>query len=412
MAMLRSTVLLSLQFLIMFAGGVLAAQETAPAIQFRYKFFPGQQYRIISQVDQKVYKNRRLSYGTQILNRIAVKVLGVEGDTADLDTNFQISEQSEEGDYFSWADEYQVRFQMDERGLYSGLGPQQSVPSLRSVPHFPAEAIEVGHGWSSQAQSVDDLQLIFGIPQVLKYEFDVHYLYRGKVLFEGRSVDHFTLFYKYDKDLSSYWIGRSNNELLPTEVKAEHNSELYWDSDLGLPVYESADYQVLYRLSDGTSYNFVGRSRGRMLEASPLPREETRRDIQQELEGAGIDAQLSDDEKGVTISLDDILFYPNSSRMLPGQDPKLDKIASVLQRFPDRDIMISGHTADVGRPEEQFELSEKRAAAVAEYFLKKGVRRQDQMVVRGAGASMPVAPNNTPEGQRQNRRVEITILEN
>jgi outer membrane protein OmpA-like peptidoglycan-associated protein len=98
--------------------------------------------------------------------------------------------------------------------------------------------------------------------------------------------------------------------------------------------------------------------------------------------------------------------------MLPGEEQKLEIIAGILRRYPDRDIMVSGHTALAGTREEQMNLSQQRARAVAEYLISQNVRSADRIVIRGFGAERPIADNSTEEGMRRNRRVEITILEN
>ncbi|MDR1901047.1 MAG: OmpA family protein, partial [Treponema sp.] len=91
---------------------------------------------------------------------------------------------------------------------------------------------------------------------------------------------------------------------------------------------------------------------------------------------------------------------------------KLDRIAAVLRRRPERDILVAGHTALAGSAEGRERLSLRRAAAVAEYLIAAGVRSRDRVLVRGRGAEVPRADNSTEAGRRRNRRVEITILEN
>ena len=91
---------------------------------------------------------------------------------------------------------------------------------------------------------------------------------------------------------------------------------------------------------------------------------------------------------------------------------KLDGIVEILGRYPDRDILITGHTALAGTESGRLQLSVERAGAVANYFLELGVRNPDQILQRGVGAQEPVADNSTESGRRKNRRVEITIMEN
>ena len=98
--------------------------------------------------------------------------------------------------------------------------------------------------------------------------------------------------------------------------------------------------------------------------------------------------------------------------MLPGEESKLREIAEVLRRYPDRDILVIGHTAEVRSRGDGTALSKERAESAARYFLENGVRSESQIITRGMGHSRPLADNSTEEGRRANRRVEIIIMEN
>ncbi|MEM9424549.1 MAG: OmpA family protein, partial [Spirochaetota bacterium] len=148
------------------------------------------------------------------------------------------------------------------------------------------------------------------------------------------------------------------------------------------------------------------------IEAEPMRREALQEELEQDLRDMGIDADVSQNDKGVSISIDSIHFYPDSERMLPGEEYKLRRISNILRKHSGRDILVTGHTADVGRADAQQELSENRAATVGQFFIEDGARRREQIVIQGVGGSQPVAPNSTEAGRKQNRRVEITLLEN
>jgi outer membrane protein OmpA-like peptidoglycan-associated protein len=98
--------------------------------------------------------------------------------------------------------------------------------------------------------------------------------------------------------------------------------------------------------------------------------------------------------------------------MLPGEREKLDKLKEILLRYPERDILVSGHTARAGCESGHMELSLERATVIADYLIANAVRPPDRIVVRGYGAERPIADNRTEEGRQKNRRVEITLLEN
>jgi outer membrane protein OmpA-like peptidoglycan-associated protein len=99
---------------------------------------------------------------------------------------------------------------------------------------------------------------------------------------------------------------------------------------------------------------------------------------------------------------------------MPAEQEKLRKIAQILKAYPDRDILVTGHTAKAaGYTEEDYQrLSEQRAQAAANFLLSIGARRPDQITAQGMGARVPIGDNSTEAGRSMNRRVEITILEN
>lgn len=88
--------------------------------------------------------------------------------------------------------------------------------------------------------------------------------------------------------------------------------------------------------------------------------------------------------------------------------PELNKLAQYLFRHPNFVIQINGHSDNQGSKRKNQRLSEERARAVFEYLINKGV--QNKMYYKGFGDTVPVADNNTDEGQARNRRVEFEIL--
>ncbi|MCL2320134.1 MAG: OmpA family protein [Treponema sp.] len=117
-------------------------------------------------------------------------------------------------------------------------------------------------------------------------------------------------------------------------------------------------------------------------------------------------------DEGVTISLSNIQFLPNSVELPDSEKSKLQEIARILEAIPGPNILVTGHTALAGTPADRLQTSYDRARSVAAYLVSLGTRTADTIYALGYGAEKPVADNNTPEGMALNRRVEITILEN
>jgi outer membrane protein OmpA-like peptidoglycan-associated protein len=144
-----------------------------------------------------------------------------------------------------------------------------------------------------------------------------------------------------------------------------------------------------------------------------LDRDRLRDEIQGAIDSDGFDdTTVRSDEEGVTVSLENIRFAPDSAVLLDSEREKVRWLAEILGRYPDRDILVSGHTALAGTPQGRQMLSEERAAAVGEYLINLGARDRENIMYQGFGARRPVADNDTEAGRRRNRRVEITILEN
>ncbi|HET7584776.1 MAG TPA: OmpA family protein [Gemmatimonadaceae bacterium] len=115
-------------------------------------------------------------------------------------------------------------------------------------------------------------------------------------------------------------------------------------------------------------------------------------------------------ERGLVITLSDLLFDLNGSTLRAGAEQNLRRIAAVLERDPARDIAVEGHTGAIGPAEENQRLSEARAAAVRDALVAGGVDSA-RVTVRGFGETRPLADDDTPEGRARNSRVEIVVLD-
>lgn len=102
-----------------------------------------------------------------------------------------------------------------------------------------------------------------------------------------------------------------------------------------------------------------------------------------------------------------ILFDVGSDRIRPESTPTLKEIGAMLKKHGDLKLVIEGHTDSAGDDAANQNLSERRAAAVRAHLVDKYDVDADRLEAKGMGESTPVAPNETPEGRQQNRRVEL-----
>jgi OOP family OmpA-OmpF porin len=121
------------------------------------------------------------------------------------------------------------------------------------------------------------------------------------------------------------------------------------------------------------------------------------------------DLQAQTTDRGLVVTLGDVLFDVDRAELAPGGELKVAHVAEALRQKPDRKILIEGHTDSSGSASYNSDLSQRRANAVEALLINQGVD-PTRIVARGYGESYPVATNDTAAGRQQNRRVEIVIL--
>ncbi len=119
--------------------------------------------------------------------------------------------------------------------------------------------------------------------------------------------------------------------------------------------------------------------------------------------------QAKQTDRGLVLTLRDVLFETGKAQLLPGAMRTIEKVAEFLLKNPQRNVLIEGHTDSVGSDEFNQILSEQRANSVR-YALIDYEVPPERITIKGYGKKFPVASNDTPAGRQQNRRVEIVIL--
>lgn len=118
---------------------------------------------------------------------------------------------------------------------------------------------------------------------------------------------------------------------------------------------------------------------------------------------------LRQTSRGLVISLSDVLFDVDKATIKPGAERSIERIAKVLEQFPEHEIAVEGHTDATGPDAYNQTLSEERAASVRTALVQSGVT-SSRITSRGFGEEKPVATNTTAAGRQQNRRVEIVVI--
>lgn len=159
---------------------------------------------------------------------------------------------------------------------------------------------------------------------------------------------------------------------------------------LTLPTPVAAKYvKVLFRSNHGGSYTEAARIRVYKTEGGG---------------GKALAQQLKETGRAV---VHEIHFGFNSAEILPESETVLTQIARTLQEDPKLELIIEGHTDNVGGAESNLELSRKRAESVKRWLVDKGRISEVRLTTVGYGMTRPMADNGTEEGRAQNRRVEL-----
>lgn len=142
------------------------------------------------------------------------------------------------------------------------------------------------------------------------------------------------------------------------------------------------------------------------LQAQQIAAEASAKTFQLEAQLAELAAKKT--ERGLIITLGDVLFATDVARLNANGLVMAQRLATVLQQNPQRTVLIEGFTDSTGKTQYNQELSERRAMAVGEALLAQGVARE-RIRQRGYGESYPVAANDTAQNRQLNRRVEIVL---
>jgi outer membrane protein OmpA-like peptidoglycan-associated protein len=401
------TITVIMAILVMAAQPILA-QVKPRTDGFNFMYQTGDKFRFISRVEEDVFINRRFSHSAEIVNRIAFEVADVRADGASLlKGDFSTSVRYGGGIAYVTDRIYQSAYWQLPNGRYD-IADQYYMPTVRHVPTFPDRNLVPGDSWNASGEERHDFRSDFGIPDPYVIPIDVRYRYERDGEFKGWPVKvlsaAYTIFYRPGPP-------RAWHVAYPIQIAGYSSMLLYWNQEKGGLIGHESSFRFIFDLSDGRTIDYRGIADAEMIEAQLMDRESLADQVRDAVADLA-NVSVSSDERGVTISLDNIRFEADSTRLLPGQDINIKRIAEILQTIPDRDIQVSGHTALAGTAQARLVLSRERARTVADMLIALGARQAEQVTVIGYGAERPVADNSSEYGMARNRRVEITILEN
>lgn len=315
---------------------------------------------------------------------------------------FTVYERGSVDEVFNLREQYPSEFDIDSRGRFT-VPKNYFMPNLRHLPAFPAKEVAAGDSWTEKADLVLNS---FSIP--FKLTFPVEY--RLERIARKGNGDIAVIRYRFtvDMDLS----GGAYPADFPRSIIGRDEGVINWNISEKRPESMKEKYRMAFLFRDANKQVTVNEFQmlidTTMKMYKPVTKEEreqARKELRKEIpDGVDVDT----DRRGLVIRLGDVLFDFDSARLRGDSRDKLDRVADLLKRkYPDRELIVEGHTDSIGGRDYNRRLSVDRARSVAEYLKRRA--GADKLSYRGFGADRPIAGNGTKEERQKNRRVEIII---
>ena len=374
--------------------------------KFSFKHKTGNKQRIEAKIEGKQLKNNQLILNYDQQYKTIRKILNIKSDFAEIEDNnyFYNLNKLITNKVLELKDESRVNYQKDIFGRMK-VDQKNSFPTFRSVPVFPDKDIKAGDQWSYPAVEVQDL---FSDGTISVLPINVVYTFLGYEEAEGRLLAKFK--YEHKLDITNSRNYKIDERIVRVVGKSE--TIMYFDNEKGSRVKEEYSRDYAFLLYSQDVYEFIDNGERYWYDIETMDKEKIVNDIQKELEKEDIkDAEIKKDDKGIKLSIENLHFVADSTELLPEESVRLEKIAKLLQKYKNRGVLIIGHTTDKGTEKGRIKLSIERAKVITDYLAEQSAINLEKSSFGGKGGTEPIADNNTEEGMKKNRRVEIYILE-
>ena len=198
------------------------------------------------------------------------------------------------------------------------------------------------------------------------------------------------------------------NESLLLERARRQADQRASEADQALQLAERKVQEAAQYRTEAEQMRTLAQEKAMKAEQASLEAERAKEELlklQQDLE----ELQAKQTDRGIVLTLGDVLFETAKAELQPGAVRTIEKLAEFLLNTPNRNALVEGHTDSRGSDEFNLGLSERRADSVRRALINAAVP-PERITIKGYGKRFPVAGNDTEAGRQQNRRVEIVIL--
>lgn len=387
------------------------SQNNSQGVVFKFNHIKGTSSSYISTVEEDAYFNGVLNNHAEIINRISTTITDVdENGTAKLKTNYMTTTNtliSNKEKSLSWGESNSVEVERKSNGELV-IDQDAFMPTVRNVPVFPDVPRVIGQTWTARGEEVHDVRTLFKMDKPIVIPFLATYKYTKDEVQNGKVFNVIEVYYQFYQQNSRESI---RNGSIYNSTVGYSSQTLYWDKEKGILDHYNEEFKIQMEDIYNNQYLFFGTAHSEITELKYVSDDTTLNNIKDTVNKMHLDdISVKKSELGLTISIENIQFEPDSNVLLESEKAKLRQIAKILNEYPN-DLLITGHTADRGTFQGRQTLSEERAQSVAQYLKELGVRDEYHIFTQGKGSTEPIDTNNTEEGRKKNRRVEITIMD-
>ncbi len=372
---------------------------------FRWDMSTNVIYRVKSFVKQNIYTNNVFARYVEIMNKASLeskRLVNMEGiNFLEIEGDFYVFDKDYDKDTeFRLEEILKSRYFRDTKGRMI-IDPKYLMPVSRNIPVFPKEDLNVGEEWSFPAHEVHKVGFkeLF---DVIRVDFTPKYKFLYVTNISNENLAVLEIKYAFSKSFKTTKI--------LSYLSGSSETLYYWSLSRNLPYFMKENYFFNLMYKDGFSVVYSGTSEGWLEYVQNWTlsqKQEIVKDISNSITIQGVEIKVGESE--INISLPEILFDFNDYKIKPTFKEILKNFYDSIKQHKNIDIIVEGHTDDIGDEDYNLKLSEMRAKEVAKELISLGLEKE-RISYKGYGKSKPKVPNVSPENRSKNRRVEIKVI--
>jgi outer membrane protein OmpA-like peptidoglycan-associated protein len=387
------------------AALIIAFTFNAQAYKLTWSLDKDDRIEMVKTAGVKYYVNAKLSRIYEERNIIDITCTEKSDRLNRVHGVFSVHEKEYGSNSFKMINQSNVDFLIEPSGKFI-VKTGDYMPNLRHIPSFPEKDIKINDSWKADGEMV-----LNNFSRPFKLTFPVEYTFVSVIKDNEKDIAVINYYYSINIDTSTPGYPAD----FPIRISGENKGVIHWDISSNKPRDIQDAYQIAFIFATGgrslASAEFhmnIKTENSLYKNFTPKEKETAKEELQKELP-EGVDADV--DNRGIVLRMNDLLFDFDKYNLREDTREKLDQIAEAIKKkYPDREIIVEGHTDSRGDKSYNQSLSEKRAMRVSDYLKSKS--GHDKFSYKGYGQSSPLGDNSTEQGRAKNRRVEIIIKTN